>query len=138
MEPVIVTGMVRAGGVSISRLAGRTRVEILLNPGQSAQIAQIIEMMEKGIVCKAHIVGDKGTDVEVIVSMWKIRTTVDGGLVFVFEMDRGNAVNSVKMSDSSLLLEQLTITLEGDPKYGFHTRKNRQSKWTATKREYPN
>jgi hypothetical protein len=138
MDPVKITGMVRAGGVNVSKMAARTRIEILLDAGQSLQIAQLIELMEQGIICKIGIAGDKGTSLDIIAAIWKIRTTIDGGMTLVFEMDKGNAVNAVRLSESAVMLETLELTVEGDKENGIHTRKNGQSQWSPQKREYPN
>jgi hypothetical protein len=138
MDPIIIAGMVRAGGVQTSFRSQKTRIEILVNPGQSLQIAQLIELMEQGVICKLQVVGDKGLHLDLIAAIWKIRTTIDGGMTAVFEMEKGNAVNAVKMADSSVLLETLEITVIGDPLYGFQTRRYGKSTWTPQKRQYPN
>jgi len=138
MDSVVVQGIVQDGGVQISSRSQKTRVEILMVPGQSNQMARLIEFMEQGVICKFHVVGDKNLKLDLIAAIWKIRTTIGGGITFVFEMDKGNAENAVSLANSSVLLETLEITVTGDPSYGFQTRSYGKSTWTPQKRQYPN
>lgn len=138
MEPVIIMGKVRTGGISTSSITSRTRVEVIIEPGQPAEVMKLIEMLEKGDVALFHILGDKGTDVDFPAVVWKIKTTFDGKLTFTFEMDKGNSDKAVLIIGSTVKDERIMVTIEGDQNYGDYERSVTKPEWKAKKREYPN